>query len=114
MLGRSTDFGVWAQTGSSTLRNSDFDALPDDRRYPFWHQEFFADTQVFSWLTLGIFSLLTVGDFALFVYYLFFVIRLPTSMGAILIAYRQAEVRLRNAAADAKPAQQIETVSSER
>jgi hypothetical protein len=54
MVARSTDFGVWAQTGSSTLRPSDFDTLPTDRRYPFWHQEFFADTQVFSWLTLGI------------------------------------------------------------
>jgi ATP-binding cassette subfamily B protein len=36
----------------------------------------------------------TVGDFALFVYYLFFVIRLPTSIGALLVAYRQAEVAI--------------------
>jgi hypothetical protein len=54
IVARNSDFGVWAQTGSSTLRNSDFDTLPGDRRYPFWHQEFFADTQVFSWLTLGV------------------------------------------------------------
>jgi len=49
-VARSTVFGVWANTGSSTLRPTDFDTLPRDRRYPFWHQEFFFNSQVFSWL----------------------------------------------------------------
>lgn len=34
----------------------------------------------------------TVGDFALFDYYLFFVTRLPLSIGQILVQYRQASV----------------------
>jgi len=54
IVARNSNFGVWAQTGSSTLRNSDFDTLPGDRRYPFWHQEFFAATQVFSWLQMDV------------------------------------------------------------
>jgi len=54
IVARSSNFGVWANMGSSTLRPSDFDTLPSDRRYPFWHQEFFANTQVFSWLVLGV------------------------------------------------------------